>query len=150
MKMILHTRTMLMTAVLVVAATASLLTLHQARAENRAPEMMFVDMLFLQSGVADAQVEEYFSRISPIVAKHGLNRVGSFKVTKKMRGSIEPDFVNLWVVAGPHTFKGIFSDQEYMQHVPFRNSTFDMERANMFMLAPTYTSVTFQEANTKN
>ena len=130
---------------LVVAATASLFTLDKASAAHT-PEMMFVDLLYLQPGVEDAQVEEYFSRVSPIIAKHGLKRVGGFKVTQKMGGSIEPDFVNLWVVAGPHTFEGIFSDEEYRQHVPFRNSTFDMERANMFMLAPTYTSVKFPSA----
>ena len=131
-------------AALVVAA-ASLITLENSSAA-RTPEMMFVDLLYLQPGVEDAQVEEYFSRIAPIVAKHGLKRVGSFKVTQKMRGSIEPDFLNLWVVSGPHTFEGIFGDEEYKQHVPFRNSTFDMERANMFMLAPTYATVKFPKA----
>lgn len=137
---------MLVTATLIVAGATSVFALNQASAAQSAPEMMFVDLLFLQPGVEDAQVEEYFSRIAPIVAKHGLKRVGSFKVTHKMRGSIEPDFLNLWVVAGPQTFEGIFSDEEYKQHVPFRNSTFDMERANMFMLTPTYTTVKFPSA----
>ena len=132
-------------AALVVVATASLFALDKASAA-RTPDMMFVDLLYLQPGVEDAQVEEYFSRIAPIVAKHGLKRVGSFKVTHTMRGSIEPDFLNLWVVAGPHTFEGIFGDEEYKHHVPFRNSTFDMERANMFMLTPTYTTVKFPSA----
>ena len=136
----------LATAVLIVGAATSLFTINQASAAQSTPEMMFIDLLFLQPGVEDAQVEEYFSRIAPIVAKHGLKRVGSFKVTQKMRGSIEPDFLNLWVVAGPHTFEGIFGDEEYKHHVPFRNSTFDMERANMFMLAPTYTTVKFPSA----
>ena len=130
----------LMAVVLVLAMSASLLSIEEARAAP-APEMMFVDLLYLQPGVEDAQVEEYFSRIAPVVAKHGLKRISSFKVTQKMKGSIEPDFVNLWVVAGPNTFKAIFGDKAYLQHVPFRNSTFDMSRANMFMLAPTYTSV---------
>ncbi len=136
----------LASAALVVAATTFLFTLNQASAARGAPEMMFVDMLFLQPGIEDAQVEEYFARVTPVVAKHGLKRVGSFKVTQKMRGSIEPDFLNLWVVAGPHTFEGIFSDEEYKKHVPFRNSTFDMERINMFMLAPTYTTVEYPSA----
>ena len=140
----------LATAAIFVVVTASLFTLNQASADGRATKMMFVDLLYLQPGVEDAQVEEYFARISPIVAKHGLKRVGSFKVTQKMRGSIDPDFVNLWVVAGPQTFEGIFRDEEYKQHVPFRNSTFDMERANMFMLAPTYTSVKFPAAKSKH
>ena len=130
---------------LFVAVLASQFPLDKASAAST-PEMMFIDLLYLQPGVEDAQVEEYFSRIAPIVAKHGLKRVGSFKVTHKMRGSIEPDFMNLWVVAGPQTFEGIFSDEEYKQHVPFRNSTFDMERANMFMLTPTYTTVKFPSA----
>ncbi len=138
----------LVTAALIVAAATSLFTLQQASAA-RTPDMMFVDLLHLQPGVEDSQVEEYFSRIEPIVAKHGLKRVGSFKVTQKMRGSIDPDFINLWVVAGPQTFEGIFGDEEYKQHVPFRNSTFDMERANMFMLAPTYASVKFPAAKSK-
>ena len=150
MKITLLNKTLVMTALLIIVSTASLFTSDHVHAESKAPAMMFVDMLFLQPGVDDAQVEEYFSRIAPIVAKHGLKRVGSFKVTTKMRGSIEPDFVNLWVVAGAHTFKGIFGDQEYKKHVPFRNSTFNMEKANMFMLAPTYTSVDFSELGTKN
>ena len=140
---------MLVTAALIVAGATSVFTLNQASAAQSAPEMMFVDLLFLQPGVEDAQVEEYFSRIAPIVAKHGLKRVGSFKVTQKMRGSIEPDFLNLWVVAGPQTFEGIFSDEEYKQHVPFRNSTFDMERAIMFMLEPTFTAVKFPAAESR-
>ncbi len=139
---------LVVTAALIVAGATSVFALNQASAA-RTPEMMFVDLLYLQPGVEDAQVEEYFSRIAPIVAKHGLKRVGSFKVTQKMRGSIEPDFLNLWVVAGPQTFEGIFSDEEYKQHVPFRNSTFDMERANMFMLAPTYTTVKFPSAESR-
>ena len=139
----------LATAVLIVGAATSLFTINQASAAHSTPEMMFIDLLFLQPGVEDAQVEEYFSRIAPIVAKHGLKRVGSFKVTHKMRGSIDPDFLNLWVVAGPQTFEGIFSDEEYKKHVPFRNSTFDMERANMFMLAPTFTAVKFPSAESQ-
>lgn len=139
-------KTTLVIAAIIVAAAISLFTLEQASAA-RTPDMMFVDMLYLQPGVDESQVEEYFSRIELVVAKHGLNRVGSFKVTQKMRGSIDPDFVNLWVVAGPQTFEGIFGDEEYQQHVPFRNSTFDMERANMFMLAPTYASVKFPAAH---
>ena len=135
----------LATVTLFVAATALFFTFEQASAA-RTPKMMFVDLLYLQPGVEESQVEEYFSRIESVVAKHGLKRVGSFKVTQKMRGSIDPDFVNLWVVAGPQTFEGIFGDEEYKKHVPFRNSTFDMERANMFMLAPTYTSVKFPSA----
>ena len=75
----------LVTAALIVAAATSLFTLQQASAA-RTPDMMFVDLLYLQPGVEDSQVEEYFSRIEPIVAKHGLKRVGSFKVTQKMRG----------------------------------------------------------------
>ncbi len=139
----MKTKILLITVAVIATAATSLFTLNQASAARSAPEMMFVDLLFLQPGVEDTQVEEYFSRIAPVVARHGLTRVGSFKVTQKMRGSIEPDFLNLWVVAGPQTFEGIFSDEDYKKHVPFRNSTFDMERANMFMLAPTYTSDDF-------
>ncbi len=139
-------KTTLFVAAIIVATATSLFTLEQASAA-RTPDMMFVDMLYLQPGVDESQVEEYFSRIEPVVAKHGLKRVGSFKVTQKMRGSIDPDFMNLWVVAGPQTFEGIFGDEEYKQHVPFRNSTFDMERANMFMLVPTYVTVNFPAAH---
>ena len=135
-------------AALVIVAAGSLFTIDQARAQRarQTPELMFVDLLYVQPGVEDAQVEEYFSRIAPIVAKHGLKRVGSFKVAQKMGGSIEPDFLNLWVVAGPETFEGIFEDAEYTKNIPFRNSTFDMARAHMFMLAPTYASVKFPKA----
>lgn len=135
----------LLAAAFALSACAPMLMPNQAQAD-RMPAIMFVDLLYLQPGVDVAQAEEYFSRITPVVARHGLKRVGSFRVTKKMSGSIEPDLVNLWVVAGPQTFKGIFNDKNYLKHVPFRDSTFDMKRANMFMLAPTYAAVKFPSA----
>jgi len=107
------------------------------------PKLMFVDLLYLQPDIEESKVEEYFKRIAPIVEKHGLKRVGGFKVTKKMKGDIGPNFINLWVVSGSHTFEGIFKDQAYLKNVPFRNSIFDMNKANMFMLSPTFTTVEY-------
>ncbi len=125
----------------VAVAVGAVFMAEQAVAEGAQPsrDMMFVDLLYVQPGVGDAQVEEYFSRIAPIVAKHGLMRIGSFKVTQKMGGSIEPHYLNLWAVAGAETFKSIFEDEEYTKNIPLRNSIFDMARAHMFMLSPTHT-----------
>jgi len=117
--------------------------LYNQMAQANPPKLMFVDLLYLQPGIDESDVEEYFKRITPIVEKHGLKRVGGFKVTKTMKGNIEPNFINLWVVSGPHTFDRIFKDKAYLKNVPFRNKIFDMKRANMFMLSPTFTTVQY-------
>ena len=58
-----------------------------------------------------------------------------FVITKKMSGDIDPDLVNVWSVSDPQrTFANIFDDPAYLEHVPFRNATFDMARSHMFMM----------------
>jgi len=133
---------------LLIVTLMSLFLLNSAHADNP-PVKMFVDLLYLQTGVDESRVEEYFKRITPIVAKHGLRRMGGFKVTKNMMGNINPQFINLWVVEGEHTFKGIFSDKAYLKNVPFRNSIFDMNKAQMFMLTPTFNVVQYPDTNVK-
>jgi len=131
--------------VLMLVLTSTLFYSHASLADQ--PKLMFIDLLYLQPGVNEARVEEYFTRITPIVEKHGLKRIGGFKVTKKIMGDIGPNFINLWVVSGPHTFDAIFKDKAYLKNVPFRNSTFDMNKANMFMLSPTFSNVNYTRLN---
>ena len=107
------------------------------------PKMMFIDLLPVLEGVKAERVEEYFRRIGDVVDKHGLKRVGSFKVTKKLNGETNPQYVNLWVVKSGDTFGNIFEDKDYQKHIEFRNSTFDMSNAEMFMLAPNFSAVDF-------
>ncbi len=96
----------------------------------------FVDILYLQDGKTPADAKAYFGNIEPVVATHGLRRVGpAYVITQKMGGDIEPDLVNVWTVSSPeNTFSDIFDDENYLQHVDQRNATFDMPRSHMFLL----------------
>ena len=107
--------------------------------QSQASKAYFMDILYLQDGKTVADAETYFSRVEPVVAKHGLKRSTlPFLVTKVMAGSIEPDLVNVWTVGdSENTFSDIFEDENYLKNVEFRNSIFDMSKSHMFMMAPT-------------
>ncbi|PHR62345.1 MAG: hypothetical protein COA47_04570 [Robiginitomaculum sp.] len=96
----------------------------------------FVDILYLQEGKTAADAKAYFGNVEPVVAAHGLRRVGpAYVITQKMGGDIEPDLVNVWTVSSPkNTFSDIFDDENYLQHVEQRNATFDMPRSHMFLM----------------
>ena len=99
-------------------------------------EAYFVDILYLQEGKTPEDAKAYFGKVLPIVAGHGLRRITpGFVITKKMSGDIDPDLVNVWSVSDPQTtFPDIFNDPAYLEHVSFRNATFDMSRSHMFMM----------------
>lgn len=104
--------------------------------EAQAGHLYFVDLLPLQPGADVERQEEYFERVGSVINKHGLNRLGGFEVTAVMgTPDISPDLVNLWSVDTPETFPGIMGDPQYQRHVEFRNGTFVMKDASMFMLA---------------
>lgn len=98
----------------------------------------FVDLLILKEGKTTADANVYFTKIEPVVRKHGLRRiVPGLNIVKNMKGTLNADLVNIWFVTNPETtFKNIFSDPEYLKHVALRNMTFDMDNANMVMLQP--------------
>ncbi len=99
-------------------------------------ELLFIDMLPLQPGVAESQADEYFTKVGEVVERHGLVPLARFRITKKLSGSSEPNLVNLWTMAGPKTMPGIQGDSAYQKNVPFRNATFDMSSISMFTLRP--------------
>lgn len=122
---------------LALAAAASSLSpgATSAKATER-PKAYFIDILYLNEGKTPADAKAYFDKVEPVVAKHGLKRITPrFAITQKMAGEIEPDLIGLWSVSNPHeTFKDIFADQNYLNHAPLRNATFDMSRSHMFMM----------------
>ena len=109
----------------------------EAATSNTNPnQAYFVDILYLQDGKTVADAAVYFANVEPVIAKHGLKRIApGFVITKNMAGDINPDLINVWTVSDPaNTFTDIFEDENYLQHVSFRNATFDMSKTNMFML----------------
>ena len=120
------------------------LSMQSSASEIATPELMFIDLLPIKAGVTDERVETYFKKIAPVVKKHGLIRVGGYKIIKKMKGETNPNFVNIWIVKDHSTFDNIFSDPDYHKHIEFRNSTFDMVKAEMFLLKPSYNTLNYK------
>ncbi len=98
----------------------------------------FIDILYLQKGKTTEDANKYFSKVEPVIRKHGLRRImPGLSVTNNMKGDLKADLVNIWMMTdSENTFKNIMSDPEYLKHVELRNATFDMKRANMFTLQP--------------
>lgn len=96
----------------------------------------FVDILYLRDGKTPADAKNYFDKVVPVIAGHGLKRITpAFVITKKMSGDIAPNLVNVWSVSDPeNTFSNIFKDNNYLQHKAMRDATFDMKRSHMFMM----------------
>ena len=99
--------------------------------------LYMMDLLKLKPGVDPQQAEVYFSKIGPVIAKHGLENVYRFQVETKMAGAVEPQIVNLWSVRGPDTMPGIMNDPAYQANMALRDSTFEMPEIEMFMLQAT-------------
>lgn len=99
----------------------------------------FIDMLYLQEGKTAEDANEYFDKVLPIIAKHGLVRITpGFEVTMKMAGDIKPNLINVWSVSDlQNTMNDIFNDPKYLANVPLRNSIFEMNRSHMFMMKDT-------------
>jgi len=108
-----------------------------AKESSTGATMYMVDVLHLQQGVKMSRARTYFSRVMPIVAKHGLKRVQSFTVMNEMGNPKSTvSMINIWTMAGKSTMPGIMKDPDYLKNVKFRNSTFDMSKTKMFMLVP--------------
>ncbi len=104
-----------------------------ASAEGDAGEpYYFVDLLYLEDGKGVADAEDYFRRMAPIAARHGLKRVDSYSVTKTLQGDEPANLVNVWWVAGPETFGGISNDPDYKRLTSVRDAVFDMGRSLAF------------------
>jgi len=106
-----------------------------AKESSTGKTMYMVDVLHLQPGVKMSRAKIYFSRVMPIVAKHGLKRVQSFTVMNELGNPKSTvSMINIWTVAGKSTMPGIMNDPNYLKNVKFRNGTFDMSKTKMFML----------------
>lgn len=99
--------------------------------------LYMIDVLHLQPGVKMSRARTYFSRVMPVVAKHGLMRVRSFTVINEAGNPKSTvSMINIWTMSGKSTMPGIMSDPNYQKNVKFRNGTFDMSKTKMFMLMP--------------
>jgi len=99
--------------------------------------MYMIDILHLQPGVNISRARTYFSKVMPVVSKHGLKRVQSFTVVNEMgnpKSSVS--MINVWTITGKSTMPAIMNDPNYLKNVEFRNGTFDMSKTKMFMLLP--------------
>lgn len=96
----------------------------------------FIDILYLKKGKTIKDAELYFSKVEKIAAHHGLKRLNpAYSITKSLTGDNAPHMVNVWTISDPEgTFPSIMSDPAYKKHIPLRNSTFDMSKAQMFMM----------------
>jgi len=109
----------------------------QSASASEDTSLYLIDMLRLKPGVPASQADEYFSRITPVIAKHGLQNVYHFAVNSKLAGTAQPQLVNVWSMSGAETMSGIQSDPDYQANVAFRNATFDMAKAEMFIAEAT-------------
>ena len=94
----------------------------------------FVDLLILQEGKTKADAERYFSKVVPIVARHGLVRVHRFNVSTVFSGDARPKLMNLWTMAHANVFTDINNDPQYKKLIPTRNKIFDMENSHMYII----------------
>ena len=96
----------------------------------------FIDILYLKKGKTVADAEFYFNKVEKVVARHGLKRAKpAFSITKSLTSKDAPHLVNVWFISDPEgTFPNIMSDPAYKKNIPLRNATFDMSRAQMFMM----------------
>jgi len=94
----------------------------------------FVDLLVLKHGKTLEDAEQYFEKVVPIAARHGLVRIHDFSVSSVFSGDAKPDLANLWTMAHADVFKDINADPEYKQMIPIRNRLFDMKKSSMYLL----------------
>lgn len=89
---------------------------------------VFVDVLTLKPGKTYAEAEAYFGKAIPLIERHGLKRVKSYRISEKMRGHAEvnPSIVQIWRVEADNPFAGLMGDPDYKAVVPLRDSIFDM------------------------
>ena len=95
-----------------------------------------VDILTLHDGKTAADADAYFELIEPIVAAHGMERaLVQLEIAKVLRGDVSENLLNVWTVSDPETTMGaIFNDETYTQHIPLRNSIFDLENSTVMIL----------------
>ncbi len=94
----------------------------------------FVDLLILQNGKSIQDAEQYFDKVAPIAARHGLVRIHGFNVAAVYSGDSKPDLANLWTMAHGKVFEDINNDPEYKNMIPTRNKIFNMKASHMFLL----------------
>lgn len=128
----------LILSLFLLALTSTVGALSPGAALAHPEKAYFVDLLYLQDGKSPEDALNYFDKIEPIVARHGMQRIApGFVVTQVMSGKAEPNLVNVWTISDPkNTFDNIFSDPAYTKHIALRNATFDMSRTHMFMMKP--------------
>lgn len=117
-------------------AAAILFSVSATMANADALENTYViDVLTLQDGTKYDDVIAYFETVVPLIEGHGLKRLRSMEVLAKMAGheEVSPQIVQIWELEVEDPFTGIFSDPSYLQHVPLRDSLFNMERTQMWV-----------------
>ncbi len=122
-------RIMALSISLIMALTAGL-----AAAQEAKPPMM-VDVLTMQDGKTYDDALAYFDLVIPIIEGHGLKRVSSMEVVGKMAGhdAVSPQIVQVWEIQAEDAMTAIFSDPEYLQHVPMRDALFRMDLTQLWM-----------------
>ncbi|MQQ10294.1 hypothetical protein GFB49_17640 [Epibacterium sp. SM1979] len=96
---------------------------------------MLVDVLTLNEGKTYEDAQGYFDKVIPIIETHGIKRVRVLEVQNKMQGhpDVTPNIVQLWELEIADPFSGIFSDPNYLLHVPLRDSIFNMSQTQFWM-----------------
>ena len=134
----MNRRSVLARAMALVGAAATAISLSAApAAAEGAPEFFLVDVLILKEGKTPADAKVYFDKVGPVAAKHGLVQLNSLQIAQKLRGNLDAKVVNIWSVSDPKkTLPGLLSDPDYQQHIPVRDSTFDLPNSSIFMAMP--------------
>lgn len=117
------------------ALALSTITAIPAWAADNAP--LLIDVLTLQDGKTYDDARGYFDAVIPIIEGHGLVRLRSMQVVKKMQGhdQVSPGIVQLWELQAENAFEKIFSDPAYLKQVELRDSIFNMPKTQLWMAA---------------
>lgn len=96
-----------------------------------------IEILPLKQGATVEAAGQYFADVSPIIAAHGIFPVQAYRVADpKAEGAAQ--VINVWRVADPKGFDGIFADPEYLKHVKDRDSIFDLSKRVGWMTQELY------------
>lgn len=83
---------------------------------------------------------EYATWLDGLAARHGVEVLQIFEVTKRLKGSELADVLFLLRAKDMSAFAATVNDPEYLARVPKRNETFRMPEARRFIVKPLLTA----------
>lgn len=118
-------------------AVAALSVAVSSAAAGAAGSVQFMDLQWLQPGVAVHDAGSYFSdKLQPLVRKHGGNIMSVHQIAATMRGEVKPALVATMEFPSMEKMQGLLKDPEYQKLIPQRDATFDLPKQSLFQIKP--------------